>query len=235
VIVKVMRILMTRIPVLILLFCGAIAAPVSGENLKSVLDRMDKGAELFQGMTAKLTQVNHTEVINENETLTAQVRMKRTKAGVVGRVDFTGPNQKIVSIRERELQVFYPKSNNVEFYDVGKFGDQLDQFLLLGFSTSGKEIQRNYNVRLIGTETIGGKVTSHLELTPKSKQAQEIFKKADLWLAQDANQPVQEKVHKNEQDYTLITYSDIKLNPPLSDKDLELILPPGVKKITPQK
>ncbi len=228
---------MTRsFALLAVIFSGTITAPyVSAENLKAVLARMDKGAELFQGMTAKLTQVNHTEVINENETLTALVRMKRTKAGVVGRVDFTGPNQKIVSIRERELQVFYPKSNNVELYDVGKYGDQLDQFLLLGFSTSGKEIQRNYNVRLVGTETVGGRATSHLELTPKSKQAQDIFKKADVWLAQDANQPMQEKIHKNDQDYTLITYSDVKLNPPLSDKDLELILPPGVKKITPQK
>jgi outer membrane lipoprotein-sorting protein len=228
---------MTRLlPLLVIVFSGATAAPrASAETLKAVLDRMDKSAELFQGMTAKLTQVNHTEVINENETLIAQVRMKRTKSGVAGRVDFTGPNQKIVSIRERELQVYYPKSNNVEVYDVGKYGDQFDQFLLLGFSTSGKELQRNYNVRLIGTETVGGKVTTHLELTPKSKQAQEIFKKADVWLAQDANQPVAEKIHKNDQDYTLITYSDIKLNPPLSDKDLELNLPPGVKKITPQK
>lgn len=215
---------------------GAMVAPrLNAEKLQSVLDRMDKGAALFQGMTARLTQVNHTEVINENETLTAQVRMKRTKSGVVGRVDFTGPNQKMVSIRERELQVFYPKSNNLELYDVGKYGDQLDQFLLLGFSTSGKELQRNYHVRLIGTETVAGKVTNHLELIPKAKQAQEIFKKADVWLAQDANHPVQEKIHKNDQDYTLITYSDIKLNPPLNDKDLELNLPPGVKKITPQK
>src|SRR4051812_9597891 len=117
------------------------ASSVFAENLKAVLERMDKGAEQFQGMIANLTQVNHTEVINENETLNAQVRMKRTKAGVVGRVDFSGPNQKIVSIRGNDLQVFYPKSNNVELYDVGKYGDQLDQFLLLGFSTSGKELQ----------------------------------------------------------------------------------------------
>ncbi len=211
------------------------AAVLSAASLQDVLTRMDKSAESFQSMTGNLVQVNHTEIINENETQNATVRMKRTKDGIVGRVDFAGPNRKILGVRERQLQMFYPKSNVVELYDVGKFGDQLDQFLLLGFSTSGKELQRNYKIRMMGMETVNGKPTAHLELTPKSKQAQDIFKKADIWLAQDANHPVQEKIHKNDQDYTLITYTDVKLNPPLSDKDLELNLPPGVKKITPQK
>jgi outer membrane lipoprotein-sorting protein len=224
------------LPLLLSVFAPATMMPGAyGESLKAVLGRLDKNAENFQSMTANLTQVSHTEIINENETQNAKVQMKRTKAGIVGRVDFTGANRMTVGIRERQVQRYYPKSNIVELYDVGKYGDQLDQFLLLGFSTSGKDLQRNYNIRLVGTETVGGVVTTHMELTPKSKQAQEIFKKADVWLAQDENHPVQEKIHKNDQDYTLITYADVKINPPLSDKDLELVLPPGVKKITPQK
>ncbi len=207
----------------------------AGPSLNEVLARMDKSAESFQGMTASLTQVNHTDVLGENETQDAKVRMKRTREGIVGRVDFAGPNQKILGIRARQLKMFYPKSNVVELYDVGKYGDQLDQFLLLGFSTSGKELQRNYKVRLVGNEEIDGKPAIHLELVPRSKQAQDIFKKADIWMARDANHPLKEKIHKNEQDYTLITYTDVKLNPPLSDKDLELNLPAGVKTITPQR
>jgi outer membrane lipoprotein-sorting protein len=218
------------LPILLSVFATARA-----ESLIQVLARLDKSADAFQGMTANLTQVEHTEVINDNETRTATIRMKRTKQGIAGRVDFTGPNRMMVGIRDRQVQRYFPQSNVVELYDVGKYGDQLDQFLLLGFSTSGKELRRNYNLRLVGTETVGEKVTTHIELTPKSKEAQEIFKKADIWLAQDATYPVKEKIHKNDQDYTLITYSDVKLNPPLSDKDLELNLPPGVKKITPQK
>jgi outer membrane lipoprotein-sorting protein len=200
-----------------------------------VLARLDKSADTFQGMSARLTQVDHTDVIDENETRNGTVRMKRTRQGIVGRVDFTGENRMTVGIRDRQVQRYYPQSNVVETYDVGKYGDQLDQFLLLGFSTSGKELQRNYNVSLVGTEKVGGKVTTHLELAPKSKEAQEIFKRADIWLAQDENYPVQEKIRKNDKDYTLITYSEVKVNPPLSDKDLELTLPAGVKRITPQK
>lgn len=207
----------------------------AAESLQQVLARMDKSADSFHSMTANLTQLNHTEVINENETLNATVRMMKTKDGIAGRLDFAEPNRKIVSIRNRQLQVFYPKSNTVDLYDLGKYGEQLDQFLLLGFATSGKDLQRNYKVKLVGTPTVAGKVTSQLELTPKNEKAKETFEKAQLWLAQNESYPVQEKIDKNGQDYTLITYSDVKLNAPLSDKDLELQLPPGVKKVYPQK
>ncbi|MBS1874665.1 MAG: hypothetical protein JSU00_15730 [Acidobacteria bacterium] len=217
-----------------LLLSSAANLPAA-DSLNAVLARMDKNAAAFQGMSATLTQVNHTEVINENETLNATVRMKRTKAGIVGRVDFSGANARTISIRDRQVQIFYPKGNVVELYDVGKFGEQLDQFLLLGFSTSGKQLQRDYKIRLVGSETVAGHLATHLELTPKSKEAQNIFKKADVWLSEDATHPLKEKIHKNEQDYTLITYADVKLNPALSDKDLDLVLPPGVKKITPAK
>jgi outer membrane lipoprotein-sorting protein len=213
----------------------AVSQPAKTETLDAVLARMDRAAAGFQGMTASLTQINRIEVINETEKMDAQVKLRRTKAGLLGRVEFGEPNRRVISVEQRKVRVYYPKSNLVELYDVGKYGNQLDQFLLLGFGTSGKELQKNYQVRLVGTENIGGRATTRLELTPKSKQALEIFKKADLWYAQDAGYTIQEKIYKNEQDYTLITYNDVKLNPGLTDKDLELVLPAGVKQVTPQK
>lgn len=222
------------------LFAAVAAIHITGagaaaQTLNEVLARMDRSAASFQGMTANLTQVTHTEVINENETLNAVVKLRRTKDGLTGRVDFSGPNAKTVAVQHRKVRVYYPKSNVVELYDVGKYGSQLDQFLLLGFGTSGKELQKNYTVRLVGQESIAGRPATRLELIPKSKQALDIFKKADIWLARDADYAIQEKIHKNDQDYTLITYTDVKLNPALSDKELELVLPPGVKQVTPQK
>lgn len=223
------------------LFLFGATAAISGwsvataQTLETVLARMDRAAAGFQGMTANLIQINRVEVINETEKLEAQVKLRKTKAGLTGRVDFEGPNRRTVSVEQRKVKVYYPKSNLVELYDVGKYGNQLDHFLLLGFGTSGKELVKNYTVRLIGTEELGGRPVARLELIPKSKQALEVFKKADLWYSQESGYAIQEKIHKNGQDYTLITYSDVKLNPPLTDRDLELVLPPGVKQVTPQK
>jgi outer membrane lipoprotein-sorting protein len=57
----------------------------------------------------------------------------------------------------------------------------------------------------------------------------------ELWIAQGASHPVQEKIYKNAEDYILVSYSDVKVNSGLTDQELELRLPAGVKKVYPQK
>jgi outer membrane lipoprotein-sorting protein len=208
---------------------------VHGESLPELLARMDQAAASFTGMTANLKQVDHTEILGENETESAIVKLKHTKTGIVARLEFSEPNRRIVSLHERTVEVFIPKSNTVQVYDVGKFGQQLDQFILIGFGTSGKDLQHNYTLRMLGPATIGNRNTTHIELVPKSKEAADLFKVAELWIATDSVYPVQEKIHKNAQDYILINYTDVKINAPLTDKELELKLPSGVKKIYPNK
>lgn len=222
--------MIARLSLLCLLVLGARA-----ETLAELLTRMDQAAVGFTGMTANLKQVDHTEILGENETESAGVRLKHTRNGLVALLEFAEPNRRIVSLHERVVEVFIPKSKTVQIYDVGKFGQQLDQFILIGFGTSGKDLQHNFTLKLVGPSTVGDKKTTQIQLIPKTKEAADLFKSADLWIATDGVYPVQEKIHKNAQDYILINYTDVKLNAPLTDKELELKLPSGVKKIYPNK
>ncbi len=219
-----------------LALCGIAAAlTLRADTLKDVLGRMDRSAETFQGMTANLSQLQHTAIIDEDERDSAAVRMKKTKEGLQGFVEFADPNRRLIGFKNRQLEVYYPKTNTVDIYDLGKHGAELDQFLLLGFGTSGKELERSYNIRVTGSEVLNGKSVTRLELVPKTTDVKEYVNKLELWIPATASYPVQEKVHKNDQDYVLIQYSDVKINPGLTDKDLELRLPPGVNKVYPQK
>ena len=218
------------------LVCGClIAVPAHSESLKELESRMDRSAGTFQGMTAHLSRLQHTAIIDEDERDSASVRLKKTPGGLQGYVEFAEPNRRILGFQSRQLQVYYPKTNTLEIYDLGKHGSQIDQFLLLGFGTSGRELEKNYKVRAAGVETLGGKPTTRLELMPKTEEAREYLKKLELWIPQGASYPVQEKIYKNSQDYILIGYSDVKINPGLAEHDLELQIPAGVKKVYPQK
>jgi len=208
---------------------------LGADTLKDVLARMDRSAETFQSMTANLTQLQHNAIINEDERDSAAVRMKKEKGGLRGFVEFAEPNRRLIGFQSRQLQVYYPKTNTVNIYDLGKHGAQLDQFLLLGFGTSGKQLEKSYNMRVTGTEALNGKPVTRLELVPKTEEVKEYLKELELWIPTSASYPVQEKIHKNDQDYILIQYSDVKINPGLTDKDLELTLPAGVNKVYPQK
>ncbi len=218
------------------LLCGCLGSVcLRADTLKEILSRMDRSAQTFQDMTANLAQTQHTAIINEDDKDSAAVRLKRTKEGLRGYVEFAEPNRRLIGFQNRQLQVYYPKTNTVDIYDLGKHGAELDQFLLLGFGTSGKELEKNYNMRVTGSETLNGKAVTRVELVPKTAEAKEYLQKVELWIPAAASYPIQEKIHKNDQDYILIQYSDIKINPGLSDKELELRLPAGVNKVYPQK
>lgn len=214
----------------------AISTPATAETLESVLKRMDQGALGFKGMVANLKRVTHTAVLNDNSEETGTIRLKRSSArDLKVRIDFTTPDQFTVVFRGRKLEKYFPKIQTVQEYDLGKQRQLVDQFLLLGFGTSGKELTSSYDVKFLGGEQANGQAAWHLELIPKSPQAREHLKKVELWISAANGQPVQQAFHEPSGDYNLIAYSNVRLEPDLSDQALELDLPKGVKREYPQK
>jgi outer membrane lipoprotein-sorting protein len=222
---------------LLILSVTAGAAPEAG--LQDLLSRMDQAASKFQAMSANVHYLVHTAVIDDNSEEAGAVRMKKVRAGEVqGIIDFTSdPDRRTVAFEQRKLQVFYPKMNTVQIYDLGKHGEQLDQFLMIGFGISGTELAKSFSMRLLGTETIKDSLALKIELVPKDEEARKILKRAELWIAQPPRQPypLQEKLYEPSGNYRLVMYSDLNINPPLTEDALKLKLPKGVKTEYPQK
>jgi outer membrane lipoprotein-sorting protein len=214
--------------------CLVLAGPAllaSDDKLQQVLARMDKAASDFKSMTAQVTYITHTDVLNENDTQTGIVTMRKVQPGEVqGKVEFTSPDSKIVTIEKRRVQEYFPKINTLQVYDLDKRGPQLDKFLMTGFGISGTELAKDYDVSVLGTENRNGQPVVHLQLIPKVAEARQYVKKLDLWIpAQGDPYPLQEKILEPSDDYFLWTYSESKINPPLQPDALQLKLPPGVK------
>lgn len=217
--------------VVCLILSGAVCLGAPNDNLSQVLARMDKAAADFKGMTAGINYVTHTEVLNENDTATGKVTMKKVHSGEIqGKVEFTAPDQKTVTIEKRRVQEYLPKINTVQVFDLSKHGAQLDEFFMVGFGTSGTELAKDFDVTALGEEKVNGQTAIHLQLIPKATDAQQYVKKIDLWIPAQADPyPLQEKITEPSGDYHLVTYTDLKINPPLAANALQLTLPPGVK------
>lgn len=215
---------------------GWAATPDNG--LQDLLSRMDQAASSFQSMSAKVKYVTHTAVLNDNSEEAGTVLMKKVHAGLMqGLTDFTLPDRRTVAINQRKIQVYYPKIKTVQIFDLGKHGEQLDQFLMIGFGTSGTELARDYNIKVIGPDTVMGQKMIKAELIPKSGEAREYVQKVELWIPDRPSQPypLQEKIYEKSGDYRLVIYTDMKINQPLSSDALKLKLPSGVKTEYPQK
>ena len=223
-----------RLPVIALVLIAA-SLPAGAETAEAALARMDKEAAGFHQITANLKRTEFTSVLGDTTSESGQLWMARVGREIFMRSEFTQPNPRTVAVREKTAEIFYPKLNRVEIYDLSKMGGLVDQFLVLGFGSSGKEIVKNYSVQAAGTDTIAGVQTTRLELVPKSAKIQDQIKQVTLWLPLDAGHPVQQKFLQPGGDYYLVNYSDIKLNPGLGDTAFRFNPPPGAQKVYPGK
>ena len=220
-----------------LLFALGVVGPAGGaDTLESVLARMDREAGTFRDMTARLQKITYTAVLNDTSQESGTVWIKRSGArDLIMRIEFTGPNPRALGFEGSKGQIYYPKIQTVQIYDLGKNRSLVGQFLLLGFGTSGRDVAKNYTMKVIGQETAGAEKCARLELTPKSSEVLQYIQKVELWIPETAGHPVQQKILQPGGDYMLIAYSEMQWNPRLQEGAFRLNLPQGVKREYPQK
>lgn len=218
------------------LLVTAIAAHPAPLTLAEISARLDQNAASFRSMAAKLERLDYTAVIKDTTRETGSIRLLKKKNGSVEmRIDFTSPDSKQISYADRKVQSYLPKINTVQIVDVGKIDSLISQGILIGFGTTARELQKSYSLKVSGEEAVNGKPATRVELTPKGDSALMKVKKIEVWLAHSDGYPIRQKLYQGAGDYTQATYSELKINPPIDEKDFRLDLPKDVKKEYPAK
>lgn len=218
------------------LLVTAIAAHPAPLTLAEISARLDQNAASFRSMAAKLERLDYTAVIKDTTRETGSIRLLKKKNGSVEmRIDFTSPDSKQISYADKKVQSYLPKINTVQIVDVGKIDSLISQGILIGFGTTARELQKSYSLKVSGEEAVNGKPATRVELTPKGDSALMKVKKIEVWLAHSDGYPIRQKLHQGAGDYTQATYSELKINPSIDEKDFRLDLPKDVKKEYPAK
>lgn len=212
----------------------AVLAPLGAAAMPAeILARMDQAAVKFRQMSADVTRTTHTAVLDENSVESGTVHMRRQPAGgIQGLVELTTPDQKFYSFEKRTLRIYTPKIKTVQEFDLGSQGEQLEQFLSIGFGTSGKELAKGYKVEVLSENQVPQ--TTRLKLTPRDSEVTKYLTRIDLWIT-DENYPIQEKLWEPSKDWILVNYSNVQINPKLDARAFTLQLPPGTKIEYPQR
>jgi len=223
--------------ILTTLAAAAIAVPAAiGGPLEETFARMDRASAGLMSLQANLRRAAHTAVLNEDDVETGAFLLKRGKAHDVRVLfDIKTPEPKQYAIDLHKVEVYLPREDTVQEYDISKYKDLAEQFLLLGFGTTSKELLAAYNVSLVGVENIGNEKTTRLQLIPKSKEMLAHLLRVDLWISDSLGVPIQQKFYTPGDNYNLCTYSDVMKNPNLPDSAVRLNLPKGTKREHPLK
>jgi outer membrane lipoprotein-sorting protein len=216
-----------------------LAAPLisKAEDVSVILARMNADAPGLHSMSANIQMVTLTAVIDDKITDDGTMRMKKGKNGSIRAViDFSGqkdPSQsREIGFFGKTVRIYFPITNYYQDYDLGKNSDVLNQFLLLGFGTSGDELAKSYTITLEGTEKVAGVNTSKLLLIPIDPKVKEHLSKVEIWIPEGGSNPVQQQFYEGSSgNYRLVTYANVVLNPSIKG-DLDIEMRKDVKKRT---
>jgi outer membrane lipoprotein-sorting protein len=200
------------------------------DDLAAVFARMNQASPKFKGMRADMKQVSHTAVINEDSTDTGRIVVKLPKPHDYRMlITFEQPDKKVVQISGTTAEIYLPKANEVQVMNFGKGKKaQVEQFLRLGFGSNSKELQDAYTVTYGGEETVAGEKSSRIVLLPKSQDLANMFPKFELWISDKTGISIQQKMYEQGGNYRLATYTNVKLDPNISDSEVKLNVPKGV-------
>jgi len=216
------------------LYRGAAAgpAPQTRWTLDDVLKQLDEQASEFRSLTADLERTKVTVVVNDMSTESGQILVRRD--GKM-RINLTQPDPRTILRNGDQFYIYNPKIRRVEEYDLGKRKSLVDQFLLLGFGTSGSSLKKAYLVTLQGEEILDNRKTLSIELTPKSDEVRQQLSKIQLWFDEATWLPAQQKFYETGSgDYFVIRYKNVARNIPIPDSQFKPNWPRGVTRIKPQ-
>src|SRR6202790_2424093 len=158
---------------------GRSSAQQNAGGLENVLKQLDTQAADFHSLTADLERTKVTVVVNDKSTQSGKISVRRD--GKM-RIELTQPDPQTILRDGDHFYIYNPKIHRVEEYNLGKKKSVVDQFLLLGFGTSGSSLKDSYAITLQGEETLDNRKVLLLELLPKTDEVKRQLSIIQLWL-----------------------------------------------------
>ncbi len=200
-------------------------------TLETVLGQLDESAKNFHSLSADVERTKVTVVVNDHSTETGVILVRGDKM----LLDMKVPNARTILRTGDNLYIYTPGLKRVEEYNLGKNRALVDQFLLLGFGTAGKELRKSYLVTLMGEDKLDDQKTVKLDLTPRSDAVRNQIAKIQIWLDESSWLPVQQQfVEAGSGDYSVVRYSKVVRNPGISDSQFKQRWPKGTERVKPQ-
>jgi outer membrane lipoprotein-sorting protein len=214
---------------------GASVATASGQNhghwtLDAVLEHLNASGKEFHSLIADVERTKVTVVVNDRSTEAGTILVRGDKMLLNLRM----PDPRTILRNGDTLYVYTPGLRRVEEYNLGKNRDWVDQLLLLGFGTTGKQLHNAYAIALGGETKLGDNTTIELELIPKSESFGKQISKIQIWLDTSTWLPVQQEFYEaGSGDYSIVRYSKMELNAPVPDSAFKPHWPKGTEKLKP--
>ncbi|MCK4648477.1 outer membrane lipoprotein carrier protein LolA [bacterium] len=198
----------------------------AGNDLDSILKKMDKRQRGMKDLKASFTQEKILELLEEK--LISQGKMKYRKPDKMS-WEYFEPDPLLMIIKGKRMWLYYPDMKVAEKYDLARAGETLGLFV--GFGKSVEYLKKNYQIKLLKEK----RDFYCLELIPKKEEELRYISKIILWVNTKEYWPVKTKIYEPNGDTTLIEFRNIEINTKIPDAEFEFKVPKGVEVVEPLK
>ena len=195
---------------------------------------MDRAASDMKTVQTDFVWDQYTAVVKEHDFQDGTMYFRRNGNNVEMAATITKPEIKHILFTNGVVQIYEPKIEQVTKYNAGKNRDTFESFLVLGFGGRGHDLEKSFDVKYGGPETVSGVATQKLVLTPKSEKIRDMFQTITLWIDPARGISVQQKFESSSGDYRLATYKNIKIKGKLPDDIFKLHTTGKTRVVTPQ-
>jgi outer membrane lipoprotein-sorting protein len=199
-------------------------------DLAEILARMDERAKHLKSVSASLEYTKVTVLVNDKSTENGQLFFHKTKNPEI-RIEFQKPESKVILFKKNKAEIYLPKINQVQEYNLEQKSGLVQQFLLLGFGSDTGDLRKSYNLKFLKEEDLDGDTTAVLELVPRKESLATQLAKIQLWISEESWLPVQQEFFEPGGDYLLARYTSVKVNRDISSSTFELHPAPGAKRV----
>lgn len=207
-----------------LVLSSTTAFAATDPSLDKVLRQLDAAATKFQSTEADVKDEFYEKVVRDTSTQNGSVYFLRSGSGtemglVIG--------QKRVSFKNGQGVLYDPNAaKKFTTFSTGQNQQTADSFLTLGFGGSGKDLERAWDVKLLGQEQLtdnGQPVTiDKLDLTPKDPGVKNTFTRVIIWIDPARGVSLKQEYTTPEGDKRTVTYSHLRYNVKIDTKKYTL-------------
>jgi outer membrane lipoprotein-sorting protein len=205
-----------------LLLAALLAGPVG--DAEAVLASLEEAGRDLTTMQASFVE---TRVLVLLEETTEQEGMVFLQVPGRFRWDYSAPQPSVTLIRDGAFARYFPRTKQV-FRGAAK--GEAD--LLVGFGPGAANLGKKYRVELLPDESIDGRATHVLDLTPRAEQASSgLFSSIRMWVDQARFIPIQTRLTEPTGDHTTVRFQDVEVNGRLPKGAFDLDLPRDVVEV----
>jgi outer membrane lipoprotein-sorting protein len=183
-------------------------------DLSEILSRMEDAGKRLRSLTANLEYTKVTVLVNDKSTEQGRLFFRKGAKGKGEeiRIEMQQPESKVILFKKNKAEIYLPKINQIQEYNLEQKSGLVEEFLLLGFGAETGDLTKSYNVKYLKEEDLGGDTTAVLELIPRKQSIAAQLTKIQMWVSGDSWMPAQQQFFEPGGDYMIARYTSIKVN-----------------------